>query len=52
MKLVTFSEKGERKIGRLEGDQIIDLSNASLPEDMTALISCPESLKIAESFAD
>ena len=50
MKLVTFSEEGERKIGRLEGDKIIDLSSASLAEDMIALISCPESLKIAQTM--
>ena len=51
MKLVTFLEKGERKIGRLEGDKIIDLSSASLPDDMIPLISCPESLKIAQSIS-
>jgi 2-keto-4-pentenoate hydratase/2-oxohepta-3-ene-1,7-dioic acid hydratase in catechol pathway len=51
MKLVTFLEHGERKLGRVEGDKIINLSNANLPENMMALISCAESLKIAQNIS-
>lgn len=40
MKLVTFTHSGRTRIGKVEGDQIIDLSIAqpSLPQDMLSLL--------------
>ena len=51
MKLVTFLENGVRKLGRVEGNKIINLTSPSLPEEMITLISCPEFLKIAQDMS-
>jgi 2-keto-4-pentenoate hydratase/2-oxohepta-3-ene-1,7-dioic acid hydratase in catechol pathway len=50
MKLVTFLENGVCMLGRVEGNKIINLTSPSLPEEMITLISCPESLKIAQDM--
>jgi 2-keto-4-pentenoate hydratase/2-oxohepta-3-ene-1,7-dioic acid hydratase in catechol pathway len=39
MKLVRFSTKGETRIGRLEGDEIVDLTDAGLGNSMRALLT-------------
>ena len=40
MRLVTFREGSETRLGRLEGDEIVDLSaDATLPSEMTALLA-------------
>lgn len=55
MKLVTFREDDETRIGILRGDLVFDLKSAAptLPTDMIALIEMgPEALKLAESAAD
>ncbi|MGE0486476.1 MAG: fumarylacetoacetate hydrolase family protein [Gammaproteobacteria bacterium] len=39
MKLVTFTEGGRTRPGRVEGDQIVDLGNTGLPGEMSALIA-------------
>ncbi len=38
MRLVTFSQGGSVRIGRLEGDEIVDLAASGLPGDMRTLL--------------
>ncbi len=38
MKLVTFSHDGSTRVGRLEGDVVVDLGGSGLPRDMVALL--------------
>ena len=38
MKLVTFTQAGRTRIGRVDGDRVLDLSAAGLPGDMLALL--------------
>jgi 2-keto-4-pentenoate hydratase/2-oxohepta-3-ene-1,7-dioic acid hydratase in catechol pathway len=49
MKLVTFLDNNLHKIGRVEDEEIIDLSNTNLPKDMGSLISSPECLAVAKN---
>lgn len=39
MKLATFSRGGAPRVGRVEGDAIVDLSTSGLPMDMAALLA-------------
>jgi 2-keto-4-pentenoate hydratase/2-oxohepta-3-ene-1,7-dioic acid hydratase in catechol pathway len=43
MKLATFTQGGSTRIGVVEGDEVVDLSEAApeLPRDMTALFEAP-----------
>jgi 2-keto-4-pentenoate hydratase/2-oxohepta-3-ene-1,7-dioic acid hydratase in catechol pathway len=38
MKLVTFTNAGQTRIGRLEGEEVVDLTGAGLPADMITLL--------------
>ena len=50
MKLATFSHNGKTAIGRVEDDTIIDLSNAGLPDEMSALLGAgPAAMQKAAS---
>ena len=50
MRLVTFSHAGSTRIGRLDGDEIIDFGGSSLPATMLALLEAgPEALTAAGS---
>jgi len=51
MRLVTFSNAGSTRIGRLDGDEIIDFGGSSLPATMLALLEAgPEALAAAGSI--
>lgn len=39
MKLVTFTQAGRTRIGRVDGDRVLDLSAAGLPGDMLTLLA-------------
>ena len=39
MKLVTFTQAGHTRIGRVDGDRVLDLSAAGLPGDMLTLLA-------------
>ena len=39
MKLVTFTQAGRTRIGRVDGDRVLDLSAAGLPGDMLTLLT-------------
>ena len=39
MKLATFNENGATRIGRVEGDEIVDLGDAGLPREMAELLA-------------
>jgi 2-keto-4-pentenoate hydratase/2-oxohepta-3-ene-1,7-dioic acid hydratase in catechol pathway len=43
MKLATFTLDGEKRIGRVEDDVIVDLSAVDVPTEMTALLEAGES---------
>ncbi|MAI80421.1 MAG: hypothetical protein CL917_15840 [Deltaproteobacteria bacterium] len=48
MRLVTFTHAGSTRLGRLEGDEIIDLGQSSLPATMLALLEAgPEATSSA-----
>ena len=50
MRLVTFTHSGSTRIGRREGDEIIDLGGSSLPATMLALLEAgPEAMTTAAS---
>ena len=50
MKLASFNEGGAVRIGRVEGDELIDLSTSGLPMDMTALLDLgPDALQKART---
>ena len=38
MRLVTFSQAGSTRVGRLEGEEIVDLGDSDLPGDMRSLL--------------
>ena len=38
MKLATFTQAGRTRIGRIDGDRVIDLTAAGLPGDMITLL--------------
>ncbi len=38
MKLVTFTHRGSTRLGRLEGEEIVDLSGAALPATLLAVL--------------
>ena len=48
MKLASFTEGGQTRVGRVEGDAIIDLGDSGLPREMSALLAAgPSALKTA-----
>lgn len=48
MKLATFTHDGNTRIGRVEGDTLIDLSAAGIPTEMIALLAAgPSALETA-----
>lgn len=50
MKLATFSRGGAPRIGRVDGDTIVDLTASSLPNEMCALLAAgPDALQRARS---
>ncbi|MCC7121813.1 MAG: fumarylacetoacetate hydrolase family protein [Gammaproteobacteria bacterium] len=50
MRLVTFSRGGAPRVGRADGDTIIDLSATGLPTDMVALLAAgPDALQKART---
>lgn len=50
MKLATFSRGGAPRVGRVEGDRIVDLSTSGLPGDMAALLAAgPTALQQART---
>ena len=50
MKLATFSlAGGEPRIGRVEGEEIIDLSGTEIPMEMSALLAAPDGLARARN---
>ena len=50
MRLVTFSHAGTTRLGRLEGDEIIDLGDSALPSTMLALLEAgPDAMDAARS---
>ncbi len=48
MKLATFKKNDQYRLGRVEGSEVVDLSEANLPNEMSALISSPDLLEIAK----
>jgi 2-keto-4-pentenoate hydratase/2-oxohepta-3-ene-1,7-dioic acid hydratase in catechol pathway len=45
MKLATFSQAGRTRVGRVEGDDLIDLGAAGIPDEMCALFAAgPDAL--------
>ena len=38
MKLVTFTHDGRTRVGRLEGDEVVDLAGSDLPAEMIAVL--------------
>ncbi|MGE3772538.1 MAG: fumarylacetoacetate hydrolase family protein [Gammaproteobacteria bacterium] len=50
MRLATFSRGGAPRIGRVDGDRVIDLALSGLPTDMTALLAAgPDALARART---
>ncbi|MFP6641814.1 MAG: fumarylacetoacetate hydrolase family protein [Myxococcota bacterium] len=50
MRLVTFTHSGSTRLGRLEGDEIVDLGGSSLPVSLLALLEAgPDALASAGS---
>lgn len=50
MRLATFSRGGAPRVGRVDGDTVIDLSAAGLPTDMAALLAAgPDALARART---
>ena len=50
MRLVTFTHSGSTRIGRLEGDEIVDLGGSPLPSTMLALLEAgPDAMATAGS---
>jgi 2-keto-4-pentenoate hydratase/2-oxohepta-3-ene-1,7-dioic acid hydratase in catechol pathway len=50
MKLATFSRGGDPRVGRVDGDTLVDLSLCGLPADMIALLAAgPDALASARS---
>ncbi|MFT4584442.1 MAG: 2-keto-4-pentenoate hydratase/2-oxohepta-3-ene-1,7-dioic acid hydratase in catechol pathway [Gammaproteobacteria bacterium] len=43
MKLATFTHNGSTRVGRVEGDKLIDLSASGLPTEMSALLAAGDS---------
>lgn len=43
MKLATFTHHGNTRVGRVEGDTVIDLSTIDLPSEMSALLAAGDS---------
>lgn len=43
MKLATFTHGGTTRVGRVEGDRIVDLAGAGIPTEMSALLAEGES---------
>jgi 2-keto-4-pentenoate hydratase/2-oxohepta-3-ene-1,7-dioic acid hydratase in catechol pathway len=51
MKLITFTHEGRTRIGRMEGDEIVDLTAAGLPADMISLLEAGKDALAAASSA-
>ena len=43
MRLATFTHEGTTRIGRLEGEELIDLSRAGIPTEMSAFLAAGDS---------
>ncbi len=52
MKLATFSHNGTTRIGRVEGDAIVDLASSGLPTEMCAFFAAGEEASAAAARAD
>ena len=50
MKLASYTDGGAVRIGRVEGNELVDLSTSGLPMDMTALLELgPDALQKART---
>lgn len=52
MRLVNFANDGDRALGVLDGDQVVDLSASGLPGDTVELISQWDRAKVEHAVAD
>ncbi len=52
MKLVTFTEGGSTRVGRVDGDAVVDLSDAGLPAAMSELLAAGEAALERAAGAD
>lgn len=51
MRVVNFEDDGQRRLGVLEDDEVVDLSNSGLPEDTVDLIAQWDRAKIDHAVA-